>query len=128
MTDLAAITAVYQWPQPGEGVSERKARSGLDNEGPGAAQILSLSGEVPVVVGHGRDGLVVVTSERTIVVKRGKVRRDIPHTGVRETRLMQHPGLGPFVVIYGQGAHNVMLNTMSAANNVAVTIDRFIGG
>lgn len=127
MTDLASITAVYQWPQPADGFPERKAAKGLEKEGAGAAAILAQSGESPVVAGYGREGLVVVTDRRTIVVKRGKVRTDRPHASVRLTRLMKHPGMGPMVTLEGQGNHILWLDTMSAANNIAVSIDRYLG-
>ncbi len=126
MTDLASITAVYQWPQPGDGLPQRKAAKGLEKEGAGAATILAQSGESPVVAGYGREGLVVVTDRRTIVVKRGKVRTERPHSSVTVTKLGKHPGMGPVVTLHGQGMDLLWLDAMSAANNIAVSIDRYL--
>lgn len=126
MTDLASITAVYQWPQLADGFPERKAAKGLEKEGAGAAAILAQSGESPVVAGYGREGLVIVTDRRTIVVKRGKVCRDRPHASVTITELKKHPGMGPMVTLHGQGMDILWLDTMSAANNIAVSIDRYL--
>jgi hypothetical protein len=79
-----------------------------------------------VVAAHGREGLVVVTDLRTIVVKRGKVRAERPHSSVRFTELKKHRGMGPMVTLNGQGLNIIWLDTMSAANNIAVAIDRYI--
>lgn len=127
MTNLTELTAVYQWPLPEEKSFIRQAEKGLEKEGPDVVQLLNQTGETPVVAGAGSDGLAVVTDKRTIVVKRGKIRKQVPHASVRQTRLMKHPGLGPFVAIYGSGSTNIMLHTMSMANAVAVTIDRICG-
>ena len=127
MTNLTELTAVYQWPLPDEKSFTRQAQKGLEKEGPGIVQLLNQTGETPVVAGAGSDGLAIVTDKRTIVVKRGKIRKEVSHANVRETRLMKHPGLGPFVAIHGSGSTHIMLHTMSIANTVAVTIDQICG-
>jgi hypothetical protein len=94
LTNLTRLAAVYQWPPPDENSFLRQAKKDLENEGPGVVQLLNQTGETPpLVAGTGSDGLAVVTDKRTIDIRRGKIRREIVHSDVRQTRLMKHLGL-----------------------------------
>ncbi|MGH4017760.1 MAG: hypothetical protein ACREQV_08045 [Candidatus Binatia bacterium] len=85
------LAAVFASPPEHDRTQRRWAEKALSKEADALMAILGSSGETPLVVAQDTSviggNVIVVTDRRTFQLKRGKIRKELPHSEIAETKL-----------------------------------------
>lgn len=141
----ATVQAVYQAPPDHDRAGKKYAEKTVAKESDPIAQALNRD-EVLLLVAHDSSlaggNVVAVTDQRSFVVKRGKVRKELQHYEVAETKLYSTPLNKMLVEIISRSALQdfgpndpmrytkivqVEVATPRIGNSICGHIDRIIG-
>lgn len=140
------LVAVFAAPPEHERAARRQAEKALAKESDAIVRIISEADEEPLVIAYDSGSLgssiVVITNRRSFQIKGGRIRKELAHGEVAETKLGRMPSGRMLVTIESIAAQQdyrptdpmrftkivqVEVDTPRIANLICGQVDRIIG-